>query len=156
MSPTVRSAHADPMPLSIAWLQLQLDCAVVAVAQVLTLQTQRSRRLRCHVADAGVAEFRRGRCHICCGFCSALLDGSCRRRPCRRCCSRRGVNVTAAVSVIGLRCCYCCSASCCWSCAVIVVAVAAGAAPSYQLSLLLKSPWLMMSAANTRLRSLSS
>jgi hypothetical protein len=40
MSPTVSSAHTDPMPLSIAWLQLQLDCAIVDVAQVLTLQTR--------------------------------------------------------------------------------------------------------------------
>jgi hypothetical protein len=33
---------------------------------------------------------------------------------------------------------------------------AAGAAPSYQLLLLLKSPWLIMRAVDTRLRSLSS
>jgi hypothetical protein len=42
------------------------------------------------------------------------------------------------------------------ACAIVVVADAAGAAPSYQLSLLLKSLWLMMRAVNTRLRSLSS
>jgi hypothetical protein len=33
---------------------------------------------------------------------------------------------------------------------------AAGAAPSYPLLLLLRSPWLIMRAADTRLRSLSS